>query len=434
MRPRTKLQKKVAELSSTLPEITEKQRQWAFDNCFKPEAYYTKTSAWCSSCGGHFDTKTSDLSVALKISDTITCPHCGKVLKLKKSRKTKVYEAWYYTILTTKAGFQVCRNYIVEKSIRKGYTPQYWINEAVQNWISENGEETIMARPCAALQHVNDKWIFNRPMEIRERKYHPYVHDKYDIYAHYVYPGGNILPKIKKMGYSRRIDDISPCNLFKILLIDREAEILAKTRQFSLLAYKGSRGFKELPFNHAIRIANRNRYIVKDAATWYDYLRLLDYFNLDTHNAHYVCPKNLQAEHDRLLAKRQRVENRIAYEKKLAESKKWEAEYQKTKGKFFGICFGNDDIVITVIQSVAEMAEEGEAMHHCVYKMGYYKKENSLILSAKDKKGKRIETIEIDLRTFKVVQSRSVNNGSSSQHEEIIRLCNNNMNLIQKAV
>ena len=80
------------------------------------------------------------------------------------------------------------------------------------------------------------------------------------------------------------------------------------------------------------------------------------------------------------------------------------------------------------------MAEEGEAMHHCVYKMGYYKKENSLILSAKDKKGKRIETIEIDLKTFKVVQSRSVNNGNSSQHEEIIRLCNNNMNLIQKAV
>lgn len=80
------------------------------------------------------------------------------------------------------------------------------------------------------------------------------------------------------------------------------------------------------------------------------------------------------------------------------------------------------------------MADEGEAMHHCVHKMGYYKKENSLILSAKDKKGKRIETIEIDLKTFRVVQSRGVNNDNTPKHDEIIRLVNNNMDLIRKAI
>ena len=116
----------------------------------------------------------------------------------------------------------------------------------------------------------------------------------------------------------------------------------------------------------------------------------------------------------------------------LGEAKKWEAQYQETKGKFFGICFGNENIVITVIQSVAEMAEEGHAMHHCVYQNGYYKKPNSLILSAKSKDGKRIETIEIDLKTFSLIQSRGVCNQNTKHHNEIIKLVEENINLIKQ--
>lgn len=107
---------------------------------------------------------------------------------------------------------------------------------------------------------------------------------------------------------------------------------------------------------------------------------------------------------------------------------------KKEKGRFFGIYFGNEHIVITVVQSVAEMAEEGKAMHHCVYDMGYYKKKESLILSAKAMNGKRIETIELNLKTFKVVQSRGVCNSNTPMHDEIISLINNNINLIKQAI
>ena len=155
--------------------------------------------------------------------------------------------------------------------------------------------------------------------------------------------------------------------------------------------------------------------------------------HLDTHNAHYVCPADLKAEHDKLLKRKERIEARLELKKKLEESKQWEKSYRESKGRFFGICFGNENIVITVIQSVAEMAEEGKAMHHCVYSMGYYKNPNSLILSAKDMNGKRIETIEIDLKTFSVLQSRGVNNSNTDRHDEIIQLVRDNMNLIMKA-
>lgn len=434
MRPRTKLQKTVADLSAKLPEVTEKQKQYAYEHCFTPLAYYTKKSAWCSLCGGSFDWMASDLSVALDIDNSVVCPHCGRKLKLQKSRKIKDHEAWYYTVLTTKGGFQVCRNLIVQKTVRKDHKPFMWIAEAFQNWISDDGRETIMARPCSRVMGCNDKWIFNRPMEIKEKSRDPYTPDKYDVFAKTIYPGGNILAKIKKLGYSRRIETLSPCNAFKLLLKDKEAEILAKNGQYGLLGYKSDKGGCNLPFNHAIRIASRNRYIVNDAAMWIDYLRLLEYFHLDTHNAHYVCPKDLKAEHDKLMVKKQKAENRIAYEKKIAEAKKWEAKYQESKGKFFGICFGNENIMITVIQSVAEMVEEGKAMHHCVYTMGYYKKDDSLILSAKDKAGNRIETIELSLKTFKVLQSRGRCNHNTESHSEILELVKKNIHLIKSAV
>ena len=49
-----------------------------------------------------------------------------------------------------------------------------------------------------------------------------------------------------------------------------------------------------------------------------------------------------------------------------------------------------------------------------------------LILSAKIN-GVRIETIEVDLRTFSIVQSRGKHNQNSKFHDEIIKLLQNNI-------
>lgn len=106
--------------------------------------------------------------------------------------------------------------------------------------------------------------------------------------------------------------------------------------------------------------------------------------------------------------------------------------YKKAKSGFFGIVFGDDKIVISVVQSVEEMAIEGEEMHHCVFACKYFSKAKSLILSAKDKDGNRVETIEVNLDTFQVVQSRGVCNKNSAYHDRILKLMEDNMHLIRK--
>ena len=75
-----------------------------------------------------------------------------------------------------------------------------------------------------------------------------------------------------------------------------------------------------------------------------------------------------------------------------------EKQYLKAKGIFFGLAFTDSLICVKVIESVEEMAEEGRTMHHCVG--GYHKRKDSLILSATID-GKRIETIEVSLKTLR---------------------------------
>ena len=114
----------------------------------------------------------------------------------------------------------------------------------------------------------------------------------------------------------------------------------------------------------------------------------------------YVCPADLKAEHDKLVAKRNLQRERERTEQQRQKAIEDEKNYLKAKGIFFGLVFSDSLICIKVIESVEEMEEEGRIMHHCVG--GYHNKANSLILSATIE-GKRIETIEVSLKTLKVV-------------------------------
>lgn len=434
MKPRNDREREVVRLSAALPSINTAQWQYAADHCFEKVAYISG-EAWCSHCGGIFSPYEHTSPLEVSINGVVVCPHCGTRLTAKNSRKRKLSERWYYTILTTAGGWQVCRHFIAEKAICKGGQAYIRIDEAVQNWINQDGKEVIIARPCKPMIRVYDAWDFSKPMEVRScRGWGYYTGNKYEIHSEYIYPQRGVLRLLRRNGYRRRVEIMPPSALMKLLLCDREAEMLAKTDQLSLLSYKWAHmSDAGLRYPHAIKIAIRHGYYVKDASMWYDYLYLLDYFNLDTHNPHYICPANLKEEHDKLSLRRQRIEARMAAEEKRKQAAKYEAKYRKDKGAYFGVCFGNDDIQISVISSVADMAEEGTVMHHCVYASQYFLKRDSLILTARSATdGKRIETIEISLKTFEVVQSRAKCNGVSEYHDEILRLVRNNIDAIRQ--
>lgn len=425
MKPKTKLQKQVAELSSKLPAITDKQRKWAIEHCFEKIGYLRKKSIWCTECGHTWQPHEGPLLHQLCGA---TCPHCGKILKVENGLKSKEEIREYYSIITSFKGFQVLRHFVASRTCKVGYPAQYEVREAVQNWITSDGQTILMYRCTRQSFMYYDLWDWNSPLEVRSE---PRREAKYNIFASYIYPTRSYIHNIKRNGFKGHFYGISPLDLFRLLLTNPMAETLIKAKQYSLLKYLSNR--RKIDYWPSVKICIRNNYIVKDASIWLDYLRMLEKLGKDVRNAFYVCQDNLTLAHDKAVNKVRDIEAKKNIEKKRAEAAKHEEEYKKLKGKFFGIEFSDGLIRVSVLTSVQEFLEEGEFMHHCVYSADYWSREDSLILSAHIEE-KRLETVEINLKTMNVVQSRGVCNKKTEYHDRIIGIVKQNINLIRQRI
>ena len=427
MRPRTKRERLVAELSSKLPAITEAQIRWGKKHCFPHNAYRCKDEMWCSECGKMWVDTTGQKE------GYIRCPYCGERLEVKVSRKTKDNAVSYLTVVTTSGDFQVLRHFYTARYARKERDTHYFIDEVCQQWITSDNKEIVIAK---AMNMGCRGWIHTTDMSLKQSGNIYYPHS-YDIDG-YVYPKVNVLPILRRNGLRTSFHGVTPAVLIRGLLGENKyAEMLIKTRQYSMLEFYMYRGGLSHPW--AVNICNRNGYIIKDGSMYDDYLHLLDYFHLDTHNAHYVCPKNLKKEHDKLVEKKRKIEAKIRAEQERKERiermfrmKQDILSFIKRIQPFLGMEIKDKGIVIRPLESVTQFYLEGKAMHHCVYQNEYYKHKDCLILTAQ-KNGKRLETVEVNLKTFKIIQSRAVCNGTSDYHDKIIELVNRNMGLIRRA-
>ena len=172
---------------------------------------------------------------------------------------------------------------------------------------------------------------------------------------------------------------------------------------------------------------------ITDIALWCDYVDMLRRLGKDTHNAHFICPEDLQAAHDTAQRKLQAQRDKEAEAQRQQRAIENEEHFLFLKSHFFGIAFTDGTIEVRVLESIEEYMEEGKALHHCVFDNAYYLKENSLILSACIN-GKRIETIEVSLETMKVIQCRGLLNKNTEYHERIIDLVHRNIKQIQSRV
>ena len=129
------------------------------------------------------------------------------------------------------------------------------------------------------------------------------VYDR--IFTGVVYPRQKLIPELKRTGYKKALYGQKPLDLFRTLLTDSKAETLLKTGYTKLLKRIMDTGWKNIDnYWQSIRICIRNGYKIKDATMWCDYIDLLRFFGKDLHNAKYVCPNDLKAEHDRYVIKK----------------------------------------------------------------------------------------------------------------------------------
>lgn len=422
MKPRTRIQKEVAKLFNTLPELTEKQTAYAFEHCFKHYAHRTKGGILtCTECGHRWK---SEYRLAESLCGC-TCPHCRKELEVLDSRKRVFKDTEYFSIITTCKRFQVIRFFVVHLNRKVCQPATYSISEVVQRWIAPNGKTETVARLRRMHLFYCDLWNEWSDMELRGNK----KFKAYDIDPICTYPTIRVIPEVKRNGYKGSFHNILPYDFFTAILADSRKETLLKSGQTEMLRHSILRSMDLQRYWNSIKICIRNGYTISDGSMWCDTIDLLRHFGKDTNSPKYVCPNDLKAEHDKLVAKRNRQRERERTEQQRQRAIEDEKKYLKAKGIFFGLVFSDSLICIKVIESVEEMETEGRLMHHCVG--GYHNKADSLILSATIN-GKRIETVEVSLTTLKVVQSRGVCNSNTEYHDRIIRLVENNAGLIRQ--
>ena len=436
MKPKTKIQKEVARLSATLHPITSAQEQWAYTHCVEHIAYRTKKgSITCSHCGHEWHSKS-------KLCDSIagcTCPNCGTELKVKDTRQRTYKETEYFSVITTCKGYQVIRVSQVRCMGRKGEPMRYYCDEVVQRWIAPDGSVATMGL-LHMMSFYRDQWSLFSTMEIRPNN------NFYDNVVAWgdVYPKMKILPQLKRNGFKGDFHGVSPVMLFTALLTDPKIETLLKAGEIEQMKYFLNASDAEDVWN-AYLIAKRHKYPINNFSMWCDYLHMLKTLGQDLRNPKNICPEDFIEAHDkanrRIEAKREKkwaeqrrrweIENREREQQRLLQEKKNEEDFINLKSKFFGLVISDDEISVKVLESIDEYYTEGKVQNICVFGSGYYKKADTLILSARIG-GEIIETVEVDLQTLKVVQCHGKHNQDTEYHDRIIDLVNRNADLIRR--
>lgn len=382
MRPKTKVQKEISLLSKKIPPITDKQKDWGISRSYTQK---------------------------------------------ERNENKRIYR--YFVISFRLKKWQVCRFFQVRK-----IKQEYFVIEPVRLWFDERGTFEIEAMNRFCFSGAVDSWVFNSELSFK----------KVPVYGDYTVmlpiSASKItskLPLLSRNGLKYSFNSIQPRDVIKGLLANNTFETLWKCKQFSLLralTYGWGRRLTREDKASIIRIILRHNYIVKDADLWLDMIELLKRANKDIRNPKFICPESVKKAHEQALEwcnKYEEKQRKIEDRKKLLEDKRASEKYQSERLRFAGMVISNGNVEIKVLPTVEDVMNEGNAMHHCVFASEYYKRLDSLLLTAKVN-GERAETIEVDLKRYKLVQSRGICNNNSEYHNEIISLINENMNVIRK--
>lgn len=440
MKPRTEREKTCCKWANSLPAPTDALRRHA-ESLLKPYAYRwrhrgNRVEMWCQNCG-HSEILPKDKAQWLDQSFFgWICPECGQEMEVKdyKRRWSLTSEEQITVQVAVVNGIQCLRAYLVSRTNRHGEPTVRELREVFQIWVFENGVQVITSRPywrtCC-----NMTWDHEKPYWIGRHNgggsgYYCYD-DLYDLSFYCFYP------RIRLAGYLKRIsvdnDEVrswwegrkDTATAMKARLRDPRLETLKKLGtdyRNILLHFTSTSPLRVLgDFWPSIRICIRNRYPISDASLWLDHVSMLKEDGKDILNAHYVCPADLLKEHDaltkRITHKRENDRLRHQYE----EDRQHNEQYVRRCGALLGFRADRGDISIAPLQDIWDFKVEGEELHHCVFAMRYYDKEDCLILGVRVN-GNRTETVEVDTKRWQVVQCRGKFNHPSQRHDEILTL------------
>lgn len=358
-----------------------------------------------------------------------TWGHNGQMGKTTK-RVTSEYK--FATVIDRCGDWNVVRYFVFHHCYYKTKPNVHeYINEVRQFWIAPDGT-TICREVALKIYHWNYYNPFSHWADLRFKQYE----SGYETWEK-VLLVRSMTPQLRRCGLRTTTYGINPEQLISAVLGSSYAETLWKRKDFTALGYlisKKDNADNLRLFTTAHKIAARNHYDISDYGLWWDMIAAWNAVGKDIHSPHYVCPTDFMQSHDRAVAQLARLKDAIELAKQISDSVAYEAEYKTRIDKYRDIVLSTDDYVVFACPSVRAMAEEGQKMHHCVFRMGYYKPEkNCVILFVRSKNNERISTIELSTKSWKIMQNRGVNNSVPMYYNEVNQLVMDNIKLFKNA-
>ena len=426
-------------LSKRLPQLSEDAMRYV-RNPFDYTISYQKwgkraektNTYWCCSCGEEYrKDELTDLRLNPEWkphtfyyrTHLATCPHCGKTMKIEKSWCRHRHFQDVVGVHAIVGEWAVDRYFNCEVFCKPSEKESVIVNEIGQVWSKGEGRRYPFFVHRGGLFYskywkadTEMRFINDIPNDAETREWWGGT-DTYD------YPADFSLEKELQM---RGID---ANNLHGMPLMDI-LSCMAYTPYFETLwkagEYEMAKFFKKSLPNYwaQIKIARRQGYVIEDLTKWRDMIDMLRNLR-DINSPKYICPANLERAHERAIV----LKNRQRHLGELERNKIYDKALRQRIAKFLDMDIRNEHVQIIVLPNVKAFMDETDHLGHCVYTCGYYKKESSLILSARDigNVNKRWETIEVDLNNFTILQCYGYKDKFTERHKEIVSLMKDNM-------
>lgn len=420
MKPRTQFEKLVKISNTKLADISPNAIDWAVRTQIDHIAFRTSGSkCTCGDCGHRFHYEGKGKS--------IKCPNCGRVVSITDTHKRIFSPSAYFNTTEVVDEMQVLRTYRLNAIYRKGSVSEYEVIEICRLWLNNKGQTAVTSRK-RSLGYYLDSFNWSSEIELRSLSEVYLVISDCNTYHHY-----SAIRELRRNGLKGSIPYCNPFLLMKYLITDSRIETLMKGGHIKAVRFFTDNHHRLKNCWESLKVAYRKGYEPSDYALWCDTISILDKLGKDIRSPKYICPDNLMEAHDHWSSKYLRAEKIRKDREQMIKAKKDEENFLTAKSRYFNIVIKDSDITISVLNSIEAYIAEGEAMHHCVFSASYYKMPDTVILSARDNDGRRIETIEFSLTQGKVVQSRGVCNQNTEFHDRIVNLVNDNANLFEKA-
>ena len=465
MKRLNKVQKEVEGLARRVPALTDAQKNWGI----RQFSYFVRIR----SCDKHFRCPDCGTKIPADYAKekggkwnkgdfNLRCPHCGARLQVRKDYDWRGrynmlnHQEDFFQVMSVVGDWQVTRLIYMQRYCYVRKPSSDWeFYEVCQAWNNPKQNKTIFR--AYPKKGIMAHWAFN-PYSlgwyscIADEQGH-YLKDEKGRYltewignglemrmagsSNYfdttaIYPRATILPYYKQRGITakrlcgdnamRYFEMFSEGNykpLYETLFKADAVDIL----DFVTSKYEQMNGNADAVYS-AWKICQRNHYNYKQNFTeWKDLVVMLREQGSDYRNPHYVCPANLHEMRQRLVNAKEKIKREEELKKKVKENK----AYTKRIAKYLDMDIHDEDISVVVLPNIKAFYDEAAHLHHCVYRGGYYNRADSLILSARDESGKRWETIEVSLRSFKILQCYGYGDKFTERHDEITQLVERNM-------